>query len=135
MITYIDIKKICPHPSNPRKHLGDLTELAESIKTSGILQNLTVVPMAAGFCSSCSLYIPGAAKCEEDYDKNERPPCSKWQSNGNYTAGIGHRRLAAAKLGHKTVIGADGMMMSIKKCEKPKSWKALGRLMREKDNG
>lgn len=34
-----------PHPDNPRKVLGDIDELAESIKASGILQNLTVVPM------------------------------------------------------------------------------------------
>ena len=31
------------HPDNPRKDLGDLTELAESIRANGILQNLTVV--------------------------------------------------------------------------------------------
>ena len=34
---------ISPHPENPRKDLGDLTELVESIRANGILQNLTVV--------------------------------------------------------------------------------------------
>ena len=43
MIKNISIELISPHPDNPRKDLGDLTELAESIKTNGILQNLTVV--------------------------------------------------------------------------------------------
>lgn len=33
-----------PHPDNPRKELGDLTELKESIREHGIMQNLTVVP-------------------------------------------------------------------------------------------
>lgn len=33
-----------PHPDNPRKDLGDLTELKESIREHGIMQNLTVVP-------------------------------------------------------------------------------------------
>ena len=33
-----------PHPDNPRKDLGDLTELRESIREHGIMQNLTVVP-------------------------------------------------------------------------------------------
>lgn len=33
-----------PHPDNPRKDLGDLEELKESIKAHGIMQNLTVVP-------------------------------------------------------------------------------------------
>lgn len=44
MIKNIPINLIIPHPDNPRKELGDLTELAESIRTNGILQNLTVVP-------------------------------------------------------------------------------------------
>lgn len=44
MITYIHRSKIEPHPDNPRKELGDLSELAASIRRQGILQNLTVVP-------------------------------------------------------------------------------------------
>lgn len=44
----ISIALIDPHPENPRKNLGDLTELAESIKTNGIMQNLTVVPKDDG---------------------------------------------------------------------------------------
>lgn len=43
-LKYIETKVICPHPDNPRKDLGDLTELSESIKVNGVLQNLTVVP-------------------------------------------------------------------------------------------
>lgn len=42
MIKNIEISRIRPHYNNPRKELGDLTELAESIKKTGILQNLTV---------------------------------------------------------------------------------------------
>lgn len=42
-ITEIEISKLLHHPQNPRKNLGDLTELADSIKASGIMQNLTVV--------------------------------------------------------------------------------------------
>lgn len=44
MITNIETSKIFPHPDNPRKNLGDLTELADSIKANGIFQNLTVIP-------------------------------------------------------------------------------------------
>lgn len=44
MVTMIPRSKLEPHPDNPRKDLGDLTELATSIKRSGLLQNLTVVP-------------------------------------------------------------------------------------------
>ena len=44
-LTTIAIEKLHPHPDNPRKVLGDVDELADSIKANGILQNLTVVPM------------------------------------------------------------------------------------------
>ena len=43
-ITMIPIDQLYHHPHNPRLDLGDLTELAESIKIQGVLQNLTVVP-------------------------------------------------------------------------------------------
>lgn len=43
-LTMIDIALLEPHPDNPRKDVGDVTELADSIRHSGIMQNLTVVP-------------------------------------------------------------------------------------------
>ena len=80
MIEYIEVTKLHGHLYNPRKDLGDLTELAESIKENGILQNLTVVPRIMG----------------------SKTPEGPWQDG--YTVVIGHRRLAAAKLaGLKTV--------------------------------
>ena len=42
-IVNIAIDRLFPHADNPRKDLGDLSELAASIKASGILQNLSVV--------------------------------------------------------------------------------------------
>lgn len=48
MITNIEVTKLLQHPDNPRKNIGDVTELAESIKARGILQNLTVVPTENG---------------------------------------------------------------------------------------
>lgn len=45
-ITYLPIDMLIPHPQNPRKDLGDLTELADSIRENGIYQNMTVVPSA-----------------------------------------------------------------------------------------
>ena len=47
-IVYIGVDKLFPHPDNPRKELGDLTELSASIKNNGIMQNLTVVPRTEG---------------------------------------------------------------------------------------
>lgn len=43
-IIMLEIDKLVPHPVNPRKDVGDITELSQSIKASGIMQNLTVVP-------------------------------------------------------------------------------------------
>lgn len=45
VITYIEAAHIRPHPENPRKNLGDLSELVESIRKNGVLQNLTVIPV------------------------------------------------------------------------------------------
>lgn len=41
-LTTIAIDKLHPHPDNPRKVLGDIDELAESIKASGILRLQTM---------------------------------------------------------------------------------------------
>ena len=43
-ITMIKVEQLYHHPENPRKDLGDLSELTESIRKNGIMQNLTVVP-------------------------------------------------------------------------------------------
>ena len=71
-IKYIPVSKLWGHPDNPRKDLGDVTELAESIKVNGVLQNLTVVPLFGEITK-------------------------KWDGE-SYRVIIGHRRLAAAKL-------------------------------------
>lgn len=71
-ITMIDVEKLYPHPDNPRREVGDISELAESIRTNGVYQNLTVIPGGAG--------VPEEACGLEAY-----------------TVVIGHRRLAAAK--------------------------------------
>ena len=40
----IPVDLIDPHPHNPRRILGDLSELAASIREAGVLQNLTLIP-------------------------------------------------------------------------------------------
>ena len=39
----IPVDQLQPHPDNPRKDVGDVTELTDSIKANGIFQNLTVL--------------------------------------------------------------------------------------------
>lgn len=73
-ITMLPIDCLYPHPDNPRREVGDVTELADSLRTNGIMQNLTVIPKTEDF------RIPDAAD---------------WKAE--YTVLIGHRRLAAAK--------------------------------------
>jgi len=58
-LVYISVDKLLPHPNNPRKELGDLTELSESIKAKGVMQNLTVVPAEGG----CFTIIIGHRRC------------------------------------------------------------------------
>lgn len=56
-ITYISVDKLHPHENNPRKDLGDLTELADSIKANGIFQNLTVVPCTGHYYGDYTIII------------------------------------------------------------------------------
>ena len=77
-IELISIDRLHPHPDNPRKNLGDLTELVAAIKAKGILQNLTVVP----------------------YYSTQHQRIMQ----GLYTVIIGHRRMAAAKLAGLTEV-------------------------------
>lgn len=44
IIKIIPIENLKHHPDNPRKDIGDISELTESIRKNGIMQNLTVVP-------------------------------------------------------------------------------------------
>lgn len=73
-IEQIPVSRLLPHPENPRKDLGDLTELTESVRSQGILQNLTVISAD----QVLGVQIPD--------------PQVAW-----YVVVIGHRRLAAAK--------------------------------------
>lgn len=70
-ICNLPLSQIYPHPDNPRKDLGDLSEMTESVRKNGIMQNLTVIP---GHWDSAGKWI-----------------------DGGYTLVIGHRRHAAAR--------------------------------------
>lgn len=43
-IVQIPIERLFSHPENVREDVGDISELTESVRAKGILQNLTVVP-------------------------------------------------------------------------------------------
>ena len=44
IITNIGIEHLHAHPDNPRKDVGDVSELAASMQQNGVMQNLTVIP-------------------------------------------------------------------------------------------
>ena len=100
-LVFISVDELFPHPDNPRKDLGDLTELADSIKVKGVLQNLTVVR--------------GHAQTQEEWSKynqlyNENPSeelrekiNAKWYEDG-YTVIIGHRRTEASRMAGLTAL-------------------------------
>ena len=69
----IPIRDLHHHPKNPRKDIGDIEELTESIKKNGIMQNLTVIP---GFYRANGQFF---------------------NTNAEFTVIIGHRRLEAAR--------------------------------------
>lgn len=70
-IVYLPVSELYPHPDNPRKDVGDVSELAESIKAKGVMQNLTVV--------------------HGHYENGSHEPIE-----GGYTVIIGHRRRAGS---------------------------------------
>lgn len=57
MIENIKIEKLHPHPDNPRKEIGDIAELTESIKANGVFQNLTVVPATGHYDGDYTVII------------------------------------------------------------------------------
>ena len=72
-VTNLGVRELIPHPDNPRKDIGDITELTESVRKNGILQNLSVTPV--------------------DSDGNP----TDINNVDKYMVIIGHRRLEAAK--------------------------------------
>lgn len=79
-IVNIKVEQIYQHPENPRKDVGDVSELADSIQKNGIMQNLTVIPLSA---------------LDEEPDK--QPDADSISLSSDFIVLIGHRRLAAAK--------------------------------------
>lgn len=80
-IVNIKIERLYPHPDNPRKDVGDVSELAESIRKNGIMQNLTIMPVSA-----------------LTTDPDEQPETDELSLTSDFYVLIGHRRLAASKL-------------------------------------
>lgn len=70
-IKLINTSLIDPHPDNPRKQIGDVTDLAASIKANGLLSPLSVVPngeryrVIAGHrrLAACKQASTGAVPC------------------------------------------------------------------------
>jgi ParB-like partition proteins len=79
-IVQIEVARLFHHPDNPRKDLGDVSELAESIKKNGVMQNLTIIPI--GF------YMP----------PEEQTSADKIGPESDFHVLIGNRRLEAARM-------------------------------------
>lgn len=94
-ITMIRVDQLYHHPENPRLQLGDLTELAESIRKNGVMQNLTVVE---GHWIDKEEWVRMAKA--EGVSRAEALGCwdvNSWDRQG-YTVVIGNRRMEAAKM-------------------------------------
>lgn len=81
-IVMLKVEKLMHHPENPRKEIGDISELTESVKKNGIMQNLTVTPVSI----RDDYYYSESADELDDVDMSE----------GFYVI-IGNRRLEAAR--------------------------------------
>lgn len=96
-IIQVPVDLIDPHPSNPRRDLGDLTELADSIRAHGVRQNLILVP----HCSGCPDVASGLRVKDDGASW-----CTIHKREGRLRALIGHRRLAAARMAGLTEVPA-----------------------------
>ncbi len=94
-LVYLPLSELFPHPDNPRKDLGDLTELADSIKAKGIMQNLTVV---RGHSQTHEEWKALSKAYNENPSEELRCQMNAKKREDGYTVIIGHRRCAAAKL-------------------------------------
>ena len=63
-IVQIPVDLLHHHPDNPRKDLGNLEELAASIKAKGVMQNLTVVPFRDEAGTGCYYVVIGNRRME-----------------------------------------------------------------------
>lgn len=95
-IKMIPIDKLTHHPENPRKVLGDLSELTESIRKNGVMQNLTVIEgryrSREEFLADCKAEGVSKAEAEGLYSAE-----NSLVTDGKYTVVIGNRRMEAAK--------------------------------------
>lgn len=90
-IVMLPIEKLYHHPKN-RKDMGDLSELTESIRINGVLQNLVAV----------------------SYAPQEHPELSVQDPHDSYVVVIGNRRLEAAKAAGVSELPCEIATMSLK---------------------
>lgn len=79
-IVMVDTKRLYHHPDNPRKDIGDITELTKSIEKHGIVQNMTIIPIGC---------------LKEDVEKQADP--EKVSLLSDFYVLIGNRRMEGAK--------------------------------------
>lgn len=76
----VPVERLKNHPDNPRKDIGDVSELAESLRKNGVMQNLTILPVEA----------------REEEPENQ-PEVSQITLENDFYVLIGNRRMTAAK--------------------------------------
>lgn len=79
-VLQMPVHQLVHHPDNPRKEFGDLSELTESIRKKGIMQNLTIIPQ----------------ECR-DLEVEQQPGMSQIRMDAKFYVLIGNRRMEAAK--------------------------------------
>ena len=96
-ILQLPVTGLHSHPANPRRDLGDLAELADSIRAHGVRQALVVVP-------HCEHRTPSAECVIRVKTDDGTTWCSAHQHAGVLRVVIGHRRLAAARMAGLTDV-------------------------------
>ena len=110
----INLAEIYPHPDNPRKDLGDLRELTDSIEKNGIMQNLTVI---RGHYFTEAERVALQEQYAETHDKAILRKMHEGYTMDGYTLLIGHRRAEAARLAGITRVPCTIMTALDKKAQ------------------
>ncbi|MBO6108097.1 MAG: ParB N-terminal domain-containing protein [Eubacterium sp.] len=92
-IVNVSLDYLIHHPGNPRKEIGDIEELIESVKTQGVMQNLTIIPI--------NYWDSEVSEVQEDEIKDKISDVmlglSQMETQILFYILIGNRRFEAAK--------------------------------------